>query len=116
VAAILLMRGDVGWAVFLLVYGIAIVSTSDNLVRIHVLNGRARLHPLVGLISMLGGLEVLGLWGIFVGPIVAGLFYSLLRLLRTRLDQFEAQQPPPPTTNGAQPPAVTETGIVLVSD
>jgi predicted PurR-regulated permease PerM len=116
VAAILLTQGKVGSAVFLLLYGIAIVSTSDNLVRIHVLNGRARLHPLVGLISMLGGLEVLGLWGIFVGPIVAGLFYSLLRLLRTRLDQFDAQQRAPPEKNGAQPPGVTGTGIVLVTE
>lgn len=115
VSAFLLMQGRVGAAVFLLAYGIAIVSTSDNLVRIHVLNGRARLHPLVGLISMLGGLEVLGLWGLFVGPIVAGLFYSLLRLLRTRLDQFESRQPSP-TGNGMQPAAVTETGLVLAKE
>jgi predicted PurR-regulated permease PerM len=84
-------------------------------VRIHVLNGRAQLHPLMGLISMLGGLQVLGLWGLFVGPIIAGLFYSLLRLLRTRLDRFERQQPPP-GGNGVQPAAVTETGILLAAE
>jgi predicted PurR-regulated permease PerM len=64
---------------------------------------------------MLGGLEVLGLWGLFVGPIVAGLFYSLLRLLRARLDQFESRQPPP-VANGAPTVALTETGIVLAKD
>lgn len=115
VSAILLLQDRVGAAVFLLAYGIAIVSTSDNLVRIHVLNGRARLHPLVGLMSMLGGLEVLGLWGLFVGPIVAGLFYSLLRLLRTRLDRFESQQPPR-LADAAEPAPITETGIVLAKE
>lgn len=85
-AAWQLLQGNVWTAAFLLVYGVAVVSTSDNLVRIHVLNGKAHLHPLVGLVSVLGGLQVLGLWGIFAGPILAGLFYSLLPLLRSRLE------------------------------
>lgn len=73
----------------LLAYGGGIVSTSDNIVRAYVLHERARLHPLVAFISMLGGLNAIGLWGLFLGPIVAGFFYSLLKILHQRLEGNE---------------------------
>ncbi len=72
-------------AVFLGLYGGLIVSTSDNLVRAYVLKGSVNMHPLVGLISVVGAIQLVGLWGIFLGPIAAALFYSLLRLLNMRL-------------------------------
>lgn len=80
-------------AVLILAYGTAIVSSSDNLVRAFVLQGRAHLHPLVGLVSMLGGLQMIGLWGIFIGPIVAGFFYGLLKILHERMEEAEHRRP-----------------------
>jgi predicted PurR-regulated permease PerM len=37
------------------------------------------------LISVIGAIKLVGMWGIFLGPLIAALFYSLLRLLNTRL-------------------------------
>jgi hypothetical protein len=61
------------------------VSLADNLIKPLIIHGRARLHPLLVLVSVLGALKVIGLWGIFVGPMVAAFFYTLLRILHREL-------------------------------
>ncbi|WP_442484124.1 AI-2E family transporter [Aeoliella sp. SH292] len=95
VAVGLMWEGNVTAGILLAIYGMTIVSTSDNLIRALVLHGSAKMHPLLALISALGALQVVGLWGIFLGPVVAAFFYSLLRILRDRL---QGQTQPPPVT------------------
>ncbi len=82
----LFWQGRFGAAVFVGAYGAAVVSTADNLIRAHVLHGAANMHPLLALVSALGGLKLVGLWGIFLGPIVAALFYTLLKVMHDRLE------------------------------
>jgi predicted PurR-regulated permease PerM len=57
-----------------------LTSLADNVVRPWVLKGGADLHPLMGFVAAFGGLQLLGLSGLFLGPIVAGLFLTVLRL------------------------------------
>ncbi len=88
--------GRMGAAGALLAYGALIVSSSDNLVRAYVIHGSSRLHPLAALVSVLGALSLVGLWGVFVGPVVAGIFYAMLQILHQkvrRLDEREASSP-----------------------
>ena len=63
--------------IILIIHGAVIVSSVDNLVRMRVLKGAAGMHPLLTLISVLGGVELMGLIGAFIGPIVAGVFVAL---------------------------------------
>lgn len=76
----------VGWAQSgpgvggVLLAGALVTSIADNLVRPWVLKGGADLHPLVGFIAAFGGLQLLGLSGLFLGPIVAGLTIAIVRL------------------------------------
>lgn len=91
----LMWNGSVLAGILLAVYGMTVVSTSDNVIRALVLHESAQMHPLLALISALGALQVVGLWGIFLGPVVAAFFYSLLRILRDRL---QGQSQPPPVT------------------
>jgi predicted PurR-regulated permease PerM len=69
----------------LAIYGTVVVSSADNLVRAYVVHGQSRLHPLVVLITMLGGIYVIGLWGVLVGPIAAAFLHALLVILRRRM-------------------------------
>ncbi len=62
-----------------------LASISDNIVKPWVLRGQAELHPLLGLISVLGGLGIFGFSGIFFGPLIAALTVAVLQL--TRQDQ-----------------------------
>lgn len=66
-----------------------VVGTVDNLVKVFVLHGQSQLHPLLALLSVLGGIQTLGPIGILVGPMVVVLLQTLLGILRTELTQFK---------------------------
>lgn len=77
------VRGDAtGGLIFLA--AIVVVGLSDNFVRPLVLKGGSELHPLVAFIAAFGGLEAMGFFGLFVGPVIAALFFAVLPIaLRT---------------------------------
>lgn len=64
----------------------AIVGVSDNFVRPMVLKGGGNLHPLIAFISAFGGLAILGFTGVFLGPIIAGLFIVTVQGLTQATD------------------------------
>ncbi|QDS98930.1 AI-2E family transporter [Adhaeretor mobilis] len=74
-----------GAAVGLGIYGAAIVSSADNLVKPYVLHGQSNLHPLLALLSVLGGVQVLGPIGILVGPMLVAFIQALLNMLNKEL-------------------------------
>jgi len=78
-----------GAAIFLLIWGLCAVSLIDNVIRPYVLHGQSNLHPLLALLSVLGGIQVLGPIGIFVGPMVVAFLQALLNILRTELESME---------------------------
>ena len=86
VCIILFFQGHLYWAVGLASWGGLAVAQSDNFVKPWILSGSAGLHPLLALLSVLGGVRVLGLWGIFIGPMVAAFLYSLLNILHRELE------------------------------
>ena len=59
----------------------AVVAALDNLIRPVFLKGRANLHPLMGFVAAFGGLQMLGVLGVFLGPIVAALFVATLHVV-----------------------------------
>lgn len=75
-------------AIILGIYGASIVSTIDNVIKAWVLHGRSRLHPLLALLSVIGGIKALGLIGIFVGPMAVAFLQVLLNMLNTELDAW----------------------------
>ncbi len=54
------------------------IGIADNVVRPLVLRGKSEMHPLVGFIAAFGGLTSMGFYGLFIGPVVAGLFFQIL--------------------------------------
>ena len=71
--------GSMGMGIGLFVYGILIISTSDNLLRMKLVGGRADVHPLTVLIGIIGGINLFGLIGIFIGPIALSLLITFFR-------------------------------------
>jgi predicted PurR-regulated permease PerM len=55
-----------------------IASVADNFVRPFVLKGGANLHPLIAIIALFGGLQIFGFAGVFIGPILVGMFFVFL--------------------------------------
>jgi predicted PurR-regulated permease PerM len=93
VAIALALNGQTGAAIGLGLFGFFVISTVDNIIRAYVIGGEARLHPLISLVSVLGALQLIGLWGIFIGPMIAALFYSIAHLLRRRILSAGSGQP-----------------------
>jgi predicted PurR-regulated permease PerM len=85
----------------LAIWGAAVVSTADNIVKPLVLHGRSKLHPLLALLSVLGGVAALGPIGILVGPIAVAFLQSALTMLHTELDRFRETEEP--TAGGPSP-------------
>jgi predicted PurR-regulated permease PerM len=63
---------------FSLLVAAFIASLADNFVRPFVLKDGANLHPLIAILALLGGLQVFGFAGVFIGPILAGMFFVFL--------------------------------------
>jgi predicted PurR-regulated permease PerM len=76
-------------AILLAVWGGAVVSMVDNLVKPLVLHGQSNLHPLLALLSVLGGVQALGPIGIFVGPMAVVFLQAGLKMLNTEIGKFE---------------------------
>ena len=62
----------------------------DNIIKPIVLHGQSKLHPLLALLSVLGGVAALGPIGIFVGPIAVAFLQAALTMLQTELDTISA--------------------------
>jgi predicted PurR-regulated permease PerM len=58
----------------LFLYGLIIISTIDNILKPKIIGGRGNIHPVLVLIGVLGGIGLFGLIGIIIGPLILGLF------------------------------------------
>ena len=74
-----------GAAVGLAIYCVVVVSSADNFIKPWVLQGRSKLHPLLALLSVLGGVQALGPLGILVGPMIVVFLQTLLNILHREL-------------------------------
>jgi predicted PurR-regulated permease PerM len=70
-------KGETGWGIFLLVWSL-IVGTMDNFLRPVLIRMGADLPLLLIFSGVIGGLLAFGLVGIFVGPVVLAVTYTLL--------------------------------------
>ena len=78
-------EGRAAAAAMLAIYGAAVVSTIDNIIKPLVLHGQSNLHPLLALLSVIGGIQALGPIGILIGPMVVVFLQTLLKILQREL-------------------------------
>jgi len=78
----------------LFIFGLFIISTIDNFLKPVIVAGKARVHPLLILVGVLGGLFTMGLIGLIVGPLLLALFVTLLEIYeKERKHHFEEPEP-----------------------
>lgn len=82
-AAVYLAATGHAWqAVALTVWGTVVVGLTDNLLRPILIGNRARMHELLVFFGVLGGLELFGVLGLFIGPVIFAITVSLMETLR----------------------------------
>jgi predicted PurR-regulated permease PerM len=78
-AALWLMSTEhLGWGIFLAVYGVVAVSGADSVIRPYFIARGAQLPFLLTVLGVLGGALAFGLLGIFLGPVLLGVGYTLI--------------------------------------
>lgn len=75
----LLAMDRTGAAVGLFVYGAAVISWVDNLVRPMVISSATRIPFLLVMFGVLGGVAAFGLIGLFIGPVILAVLMAVWR-------------------------------------
>jgi predicted PurR-regulated permease PerM len=73
----LLEEGHTGNGVFLLVYGVVVITGTYHVIQPWILARGAKLPFLLTVLGVLGGVLAFGLLGIFLGPVLLGVGFSL---------------------------------------
>jgi predicted PurR-regulated permease PerM len=69
-------------AIILVVFGTAVISSADNFLRPRLVGDRVGLSELAMFFSLLGGLQVFGVLGIVLGPVLFAIAAAILDVLR----------------------------------
>lgn len=78
-AALWLIGTDhTAWGIVLGAYGLLIISGSDNVIRPYFIARGAKLPFLLTILGVLGGALAFGLLGIFLGPVLLGVAFTLV--------------------------------------
>jgi len=75
----LFSQGQTIEAVGVMVWGVCIVSTADNVIRPLVISGATQIPFLLIMFGVLGGIASFGLVGVFIGPVILAVLLAIWR-------------------------------------
>ncbi|RZA12126.1 MAG: AI-2E family transporter, partial [Proteobacteria bacterium] len=74
----LVWQGDYGYAIFLGIWGTFVISGVDNVLKPYLISRGGNLPLVIVLLGVFGGLLAFGFIGLFIGPTLLAVAYSLL--------------------------------------
>jgi predicted PurR-regulated permease PerM len=81
-AAYLALSGHPLKALFMVLWGVLVIGMADNFLRPRLVGGRTKLHELLIFFAVLGGLQVFGVLGIVLGPVVLAITLALVNVFK----------------------------------
>ena len=81
--------GDYVRAVILLAYGSVVISMVDNVLRPLLIGGQTRLPTLFLFFGILGGVQVYGVLGLFLGPVLLAIAMAFIRIYQEQFATAE---------------------------
>jgi predicted PurR-regulated permease PerM len=81
-AVFLMIMGEIGRGIGMVVFGVLVISSVDNFVRPLVIGGRIEIPTLLLLFALVGGLTVYGFLGIFLAPVVLAMLLAFVAIYR----------------------------------
>lgn len=96
VALWLFSQGQTVEAAGVLIWGVAIVSSADNVIRPLVISGATKIPFLLIMFGVLGGLASFGLVGLFIGPVILAVLLAIWKeWLQEKIHNAEDYHPNP---------------------
>lgn len=92
VAILLYYQGDTASAIGISLYGLIIVGSSDNIIRLLLLKKMANEHPLITLIGVIIGVQLFGFIGLIFGPLLLSLFLLVVMIYKKEYGEFESKK------------------------
>jgi predicted PurR-regulated permease PerM len=89
----LLLAGKTAKGIFLLVWGVLVVGSADNVIRPLLIGGKADLPVSLMALGAIGGFAAFGLMGVVIGPVLLSLSLVLFAMYKARA--FRAAEPAP---------------------
>jgi predicted PurR-regulated permease PerM len=105
----LYFQGQPGWAIFMLAYGMLVISSIDNVVKPYLISRGGTLPLLLVFMGVLGGLMTFGFIGVFLGPVILAIGYALLAEWMNPSAQAGRQEAASPAQTGTPQAATTRT-------
>lgn len=82
----------------ILIYGLVVVGSSDNIIRLYVMKKIDNVHPLITLIGVIVGVPLFGFIGLIFGPLLISLFLVIVSIYRKEYNKEEIPLPDPPAS------------------
>ena len=76
---LLIAQGDTGWGIFLLVWGLVVVSSVDNILKPMIISHGSDLPFILVMLGVFGGVIAFGFIGVFLGPVLLALGLALVK-------------------------------------
>lgn len=73
---LILTNNPIGWVILFI--QIIFINSIDGVLRPRLVSKDANIHPILVLLSVLGGIIQFGIWGLVLGPILMVLFLTTL--------------------------------------
>lgn len=83
-AAWLFAQGHNVWGIFMILYGLLVISSVDNVVKPYIISRGSKLPFIVTFIGVLGGIATFGFIGVFLGPTLLAVGYALTHEILTQ--------------------------------
>ena len=98
----MLWVGPVMKALIMLAWGVGVVSMVDQFLRPWLIGQDVEIPVLLLVLSVLGGLALYGILGLFVGPVLVSLLMTAVQIYREEYHTAASGSPPvPPPTSPA---------------
>jgi predicted PurR-regulated permease PerM len=81
----LFITGNTGAGIGMAIWAFLSIQSIDNFISPKLIGYKTNLHPLLTLLSILGGIAMFGYLGFLIGPILMSMFIALLELYATGL-------------------------------
>ncbi len=76
----LFYQGTYGWAIFMVLWGVFVISSIDNVIKPYLISQSSHLSLLLITLGVFGGIFAFGFIGIFIGPPVLAVGMTLVKL------------------------------------
>ncbi len=81
-------QGHPGQALGILISGI-FISTADNFIKPKIVASKGKVHPVLVLLGVLGGLALFGITGVIIGPVILSVFMAFVRIYEEEVHETQ---------------------------